>query len=77
MRVSLLYNKNAGDAVPLDLIRDTIAQHGHELVCAVKKQTEVERLLERLPEIVVAAGGRRPSAPVCRQWDIGIRRIQN
>jgi diacylglycerol kinase (ATP) len=57
MRVSLLYNKNAGDAVPLDLIRHTIAQHGHELVCAVEKPTEVERLLERLPEVVVAAGG--------------------
>lgn len=57
MRVSLLYNKNAGDAVPLNLIRDTISQQGHELVCAVEKQTEVERLLERLPEVVVAAGG--------------------
>ena len=38
--MSLLYNKNAGDGVPLDLIRDLIAQHGHELVCAVEKHTE-------------------------------------
>jgi diacylglycerol kinase (ATP) len=57
MRVSLLYNKNAGDGVPLDLIRNVIAQHGHELVCAVEKHTEFERLLEGLPEVVVAAGG--------------------
>ena len=57
MRVSLLYNKDAGDALPLDLIRYTIAQHGHELVCAVERHTEVERLLEPLPEVVVAAGG--------------------
>ncbi|HZM97398.1 MAG TPA: hypothetical protein VFB92_28455 [Vicinamibacterales bacterium] len=32
MRVSLLYNKNAGDGMPLDHICDTIEQHGHELV---------------------------------------------
>ena len=57
MRVSVLYNKNAGDAVPLDRIRDTMARHGHELVCAVEKHTEVERLFEGLPEVVVAAGG--------------------
>lgn len=57
MRVSLLYNKTAGDAVPLDLIRERIAQHGHELLCVVEKQTEVERLVERLPEVVAAAGG--------------------
>ena len=57
MRVSLLYNKQAGDGVPIDRIRNTIAHHGHELICAVENQTEVERLLERLPEVVVAAGG--------------------
>ena len=57
MRVSLFYNKNAGDGVPLDHIRDAIEQRGHELVRVVENRTNVERLLEERPDIVVAAGG--------------------
>ena len=57
MRVSLLYNENAGDGVPLDHIRDAIEQRGHELVRVVEDRTDVERLLEERPELVVAAGG--------------------
>jgi diacylglycerol kinase (ATP) len=57
VRVSLFYNKNAGDGVPLDHIRDAIEQRGHELVRVVEKRTNVERLLEARPDIVVAAGG--------------------
>ena len=57
MRVSLLYNKDAGDGVPLDYIRDAIEQRGHELVRVVEDRTNVERLLEKRPDLVVAAGG--------------------
>lgn len=57
MRVSLLYNENAGDGVPLDHIRDTIERHGHELVRVIEKNTGAKRLLEDRPDIVVAAGG--------------------
>ena len=57
MRISLFYNKNAGDGVPLDHIRDVIEQHGHELVQVVEKATGLDRLLEPRPDLVVAAGG--------------------
>jgi diacylglycerol kinase (ATP) len=57
VRVSLFYNKHAGDGVPRDHIRDAIEQHGHELIRVVEKHTNVERLLEERPDIVVAAGG--------------------
>jgi diacylglycerol kinase (ATP) len=60
MRVSLFYNKHAGDGVPLDHIRNAIEQRGHELVRVVEKRekrTNVQRLLEERPDIVVAAGG--------------------
>jgi diacylglycerol kinase (ATP) len=57
VRVSLLYNANAGDGVPLDRIREAIAHHGHNLVRVIHKNSNLERLLEDFPEIVVAAGG--------------------
>jgi diacylglycerol kinase (ATP) len=57
VRVSLLYNRNSGDGVPLDHIRDAIVQHRHDLVRIVEKHADLERLLEETPEIVVAAGG--------------------
>ena len=57
VRVSLLYNQNAGDGVPLDHIRDAIEQRGHHLVGVVEKHADFKRLLDESPEIVVAAGG--------------------
>jgi diacylglycerol kinase (ATP) len=57
VRVSLLYNQSAGDGVSLDRIHHAIAQHGHDLVCVVERETEFERLLDALPDVVVAAGG--------------------
>ena len=57
MRISLLYNNNAGDGLPLDRIRDAIERHGHNLVCVVEKHTDLKRVLDERPEIVVAAGG--------------------
>ena len=57
MKVSLLYNPNAGDRVPLDRIREAIAHHGHDLIRMVEKNTSLEQLLDDRPDIVVAAGG--------------------
>jgi diacylglycerol kinase family enzyme len=57
VRVSLLYNGNAGDGVPLDHIRDAIEQRGHELVQIVEKHTDLGQLLDGLPDIVAVAGG--------------------
>ena len=55
--MSLLYNKNAGDRLPLDRIREAIERHGHELVRVVEKHTDVEGLLDERPDLVAAAGG--------------------
>lgn len=57
MRISLFYNKTAGDGVSLDHIRDIIRQHGHELVRVVEKSAGLERLFDAHPDLVVAAGG--------------------
>jgi diacylglycerol kinase (ATP) len=57
MRVSLLYNETAGEGVPLDLIREAIVRHGHEVVRAIEKDADIESLVAEVPELVVAAGG--------------------
>jgi diacylglycerol kinase family enzyme len=57
LKVSLLYNCNAGDSVPLHLIHDTIERHGHQLVQVIERDEEIERMLDGAPELVVAAGG--------------------
>jgi hypothetical protein len=69
--VSLFCNENAGDGMPLDRIRDVVAKHGHDLVCVVERQTEFERPLEALPDVVVAAEGtaRSPLPRAC--WRTG------
>jgi hypothetical protein len=66
VRVSLFFNKNAGDGVTLDHIRDAIEQRGHELVRVIENRTNMERLLEERPDIVVAAGGDGTIAHVAR-----------
>lgn len=57
MRVSLLYNRNAGEGVSFNDIRHVIEQHGHDLVSVVEKHADVKQLLDDAPELVVAAGG--------------------
>ena len=57
VRVSLLYSRRAGASVPLDHIRRAIERQGHDLVCAVEAESNVEALLEDVPDVVVAAGG--------------------
>jgi diacylglycerol kinase family enzyme len=58
VRVSLLYNEDAGVGVTLGEIRRTIERRGHELVCVVEKDSgEVRRVLDASTDLVVAAGG--------------------
>src|SRR5262245_19963348 len=57
VRVSLLYNTRAGEGVSLDRVRGAIEQHVHNLVCVVEARADLTRLLEDVPDVVIAAGG--------------------
>jgi diacylglycerol kinase (ATP) len=57
LKISLFYNRDAGDGVPLHLIHDTIERHGHQLVQVIEKEEDADRLFDGAPELVVAAGG--------------------
>ena len=57
VRVSLLYNSGAGGGVELDHIRRAIEQQGHDLVRIVEAHADADRLLDVIPDVVVAAGG--------------------
>jgi diacylglycerol kinase family enzyme len=57
VRVLLLYNENAGEGLPLDLIREAIVRHGHELVRVIEKDTDIDGLVAEASDLVVAAGG--------------------
>ena len=58
MRVSLLYNPNAGNEGAPHPLPEMLTRHGHDVVSVVddKHQAE-ERLLARSCDLVVAAGG--------------------
>jgi diacylglycerol kinase family enzyme len=66
VRVSLLYNRSAGEGVPLDHIHGVIERHGHEVVCVVENDDEAKRLLEGRPDVVAAAGGDGTAALAAR-----------
>jgi diacylglycerol kinase family enzyme len=57
VRVALLFNGQAGAGVSLDRIRGAIEKQDHDLVCVVEAQEDVKRVLEKLPDLIVAAGG--------------------
>jgi diacylglycerol kinase (ATP) len=57
VRVSLLYNSDAGSVMSLDHIRRVFERHGHNLVSVVEPQEREQHLLGNAPELVVAAGG--------------------
>jgi len=57
LKVTLLYNEDAGDGASLDHIRATLARHGHHLVRVLDKTADAEGMLARPTELVVAAGG--------------------
>jgi diacylglycerol kinase family enzyme len=57
MKISLLYSEGAGVGVSADSLREQIERAGHQVVDVVEKDSDVERMLERPAELVVAAGG--------------------
>jgi diacylglycerol kinase family enzyme len=57
VKVSLFYNRDAGDSVPLHLIHDTIERHGHQLLQVIERAEDTNHLLDGAPELIVAAGG--------------------
>jgi diacylglycerol kinase family enzyme len=67
VRVSLLYNEQAGDGVPLNRLRDAIARHGHELVRVAARTDELDALLDNCPDLVAAAGGDGTIAAAARR----------
>jgi diacylglycerol kinase (ATP) len=57
MRISLLYNEDAGDGTSKRDLRKQLEREGHTLVRVLGKKSEFERVFEDSPELVVAAGG--------------------
>jgi len=57
MRISLLYNTDAGDGVSSAGLRDVIEGLGHEVIHVVEKDDDLEQALDHAVELVVAAGG--------------------
>lgn len=57
MRIALLHSSDAGDAVSPDVLRRAIEGAGHRLVGLFEPDVEIDAILARGPELVVAAGG--------------------
>jgi diacylglycerol kinase family enzyme len=57
VRIRLLYNQGAGDAISFDHIRETLERHGHELVRVVSNMSDSDGMLDDASDLVVAAGG--------------------
>ena len=57
MRISLLYSEGAGTGVSAASLREQMERGGHTVVEVVEKDADVERMLERPADLVVAAGG--------------------
>jgi diacylglycerol kinase family enzyme len=57
MKVSLLYNKDAGAGVSLAQIRRALEEHGHDPVRIVENEADSSLLLDERCELVVVAGG--------------------
>jgi diacylglycerol kinase (ATP) len=57
MKISLLYNPDAGEGLSLRAIRNALERAGHQLVSVVDKQSDSHDLFEKPCDLVVAAGG--------------------
>lgn len=57
MRIALLHSAGAGDAVSPDIIRRAVEGAGHHLVGVFEPDVDLDAVLARSPEVVVAAGG--------------------
>lgn len=57
MKVTVLYNADAGAGVSLEMLRKDIEQHRHEILHIIDKHDDLEQALDGSPELLVAAGG--------------------
>ena len=57
MRVSLLYNKSAGEGISAEDLTAQIERGGHDVVRTVQREADISVLLDPPVELVVAAGG--------------------
>ena len=57
MKVSLLYNKSAGEGISAEDLTAQIERGGHEVVRTVQREADISVLLDPPVELVVAAGG--------------------
>ena len=67
VRVSLLYNKNAGDTVKLNEVREAVGRHGHEIVCVAEKEDGLDALIIKGPDLIAVAGGDGTVAAAARR----------
>jgi diacylglycerol kinase (ATP) len=63
VRVSVLYNADAGEGVSKEGLREAIERHGHEILHMVSEGSEIASALEGAPDLLVAAGGDGTVAP--------------
>jgi diacylglycerol kinase family enzyme len=57
VKIALLHSAGAGDAVSPDIIRRAVEGAGHHLVGVFEPDVDLDAVLARSPEVVVAAGG--------------------
>lgn len=57
MRICLLHNEHAGDAVSVSFLRSAIEKAGHTLAHAVESDSDLERVLQEPIDLLVASGG--------------------
>jgi diacylglycerol kinase (ATP) len=57
MRVSLLYNRNAGGGVSEQSVVERIESAGHTVVAVFEKDSDFEGILDRPTDLVAVAGG--------------------
>ena len=67
MRISLLYNKNAGDTVRIDEVREAVGRHGHEIVGVFEKDAGLDALVTGGPDLIAVAGGDGTIAAAARR----------
>ena len=67
MRVSLLYNKKAGDTVEIDEVRQAVGRHGHDIVSVSEKDDGLDELVTSNPDLIAVAGGDGTIAAAARR----------
>ena len=67
MRVSLLYNTNAVDAGQIEVVREAVGRHGHEIVAVSERDAGLDGLVTRSPDLIAVAGGDGTIAAAARR----------